>query len=630
MADQGHIETEKVLVDIEREIYKEYSQAEKELADKIEDYFARFEKKKAIKLKALSEGKISQEEYDKWLIGQLAMGDRWKEMKETIAHDLGHASEMAMAISAGHMPEVYAINHDYGTFQVEKTSLVDTSYTLYDRNTAKRLFEDEHQFYHDHGWKVGKHINEGKLIPWEKKQAQSVMTQALLQGESIGKIATRLQNAFGNSILEEDIKNRDKMTAEQIAKELARRNRNASIRNARTMTTGVQNAGRVDSYKRADGMGIKLKQEWLATLDGRTRHEHRLLDGQRVAVGDKFVVDGYELEYPADPRGEAFLVYNCRCTLVPVLAGFEVDPSDTTLRHNAYLEEESYDEWKKNHASHSDPIDKQDRIAETMRRKYGAEYRKYAGLPDLPPTNNGGKKAVPVATNREEAYNILNNMFGSISDNVKALDEQLFIENINRLSELNARFGAIKEDNIGYITASPSGKTIAYTSGGFRDRGGHQDINLGLVGKFYKNPSVLEESEDRGRDTFFSMPFSDDYKRTYTITHEYGHILEAVISRGRVDMDALDEKVKGLVNPSGSQIRNVYKKAEDKCAKDIFKEIVDIAKEDNPNLKISTTLSDYGKTNHYEAFAEIFANSQCGDPNELGKAMQKWLKKEGF
>jgi hypothetical protein len=103
-----------------------------------------------------------------------------------------------------------------------------------------------------------------------------------------------------------------------------------------------------------------------------------------------------------------------------------------------------------------------------------------------------------------------------------------------------------------------------------------------------------------------------------------------VISRGRVDMDALDEKVKGLVNPSGSQIRNVYKKAEDKCAKDIFKEIVDIAKEDNPNLKISTTLSDYGKTNHYEAFAEIFANSQCGDPNELGKAMQKWLKKEGF
>jgi hypothetical protein len=440
MADQGHIETEKVLVDIEREIYKEYSQAEKELADKIEDYFARFEKKKAIKLKALSEGKISQEEYDKWLIGQLAMGDRWKEMKETIAHDLGHASEMAMAISAGHMPEVYAINHDYGTFQVEKTSLVDTSYTLYDRNTAKRLFEDEHQFYHDHGWKVGKHINEGKLIPWEKKQAQSVMTQALLQGESIGKIATRLQNAFGNSILEEDIKNRDKMTAEQIAKELARRNRNASIRNARTMTTGVQNAGRVDSYKRADGMGIKLKQEWLATLDGRTRHEHRVLDGQRVAVGDKFVVDGYELEYPADPRGEAFLVYNCRCTLVPVLAGFEVDPSDTTLRHNAYLEEESYDEWKKNHASHSDPIDKQDRIAEKMRRIYGAEYKKYANLPDNPPPTKGKAKSTESKPTEKqiEDYKYLKNFvengsvkFNAVSDLKNPLTKDEIIEKIS-------------------------------------------------------------------------------------------------------------------------------------------------------------------------------------------------------
>ncbi|MFR3924716.1 MAG: hypothetical protein ACLTXI_05600 [Collinsella sp.] len=27
---------------------------------------------------------------------------------------------------------------------------------------------------------------------------------------------------------------------------------------------------RVDSYKRAKGLGIKVQQEWLATLDGRT------------------------------------------------------------------------------------------------------------------------------------------------------------------------------------------------------------------------------------------------------------------------------------------------------------------------------------------------------------------------
>ena len=41
----------------------------------------------------------------------------------------------------------------------------------------------------------------------------------------------------------------------------------SAIRTARTATTAAQNAGRMDSYHAAEGMGIKLKKEWLATLD---------------------------------------------------------------------------------------------------------------------------------------------------------------------------------------------------------------------------------------------------------------------------------------------------------------------------------------------------------------------------
>ena len=50
----------------------------------------------------------------------------------------------------------------------------------------------------------------------------------------------------------------------------------------------AQNAGRVNSYKRAQAMSVNLQQEWLATLDTHTRHSHRRLDGERVAVGEKF------------------------------------------------------------------------------------------------------------------------------------------------------------------------------------------------------------------------------------------------------------------------------------------------------------------------------------------------------
>lgn len=35
-------------------------------------------------------------------------------------------------------------------------------------------------------------------------------------------------------------------------------------------------------------MGVQLKKQWLATLDGKTRHEHRMLDGQTVDVEESF------------------------------------------------------------------------------------------------------------------------------------------------------------------------------------------------------------------------------------------------------------------------------------------------------------------------------------------------------
>lgn len=375
--DAGHDETERVLAEMEKRIAREYAQAEKELTAKIEDYFAKFAVKDELKLQGVKNGHITIQEYQQWRLNQLAVGQRWEDMRNTIVEEMAKANMMANAVTYGYMPEVYLINFEYGTYQVEKIAKVDTSFTKYDQATALRMFQDDEEFYHQHGWKVGKHINEGKLIPWEKKQAQSIMTQSILQGESVGKIATRLQKGFGNSVLKEDIKNWQKMTAEAISKELARRNRHASIRNARTMATGCQNAGRVDSYKRAEGMGIKLKQEWLATLDGRTRHEHRLLDGQRVEVGKPFVVDGYEIEYPGDPTAEAHLVYNCRCTLVPVLDGFEVDSTDLKLRNTNHMQEESYEEWKESHDIHSDPITKQDEIEKRMKAIYSAEYKSY-------------------------------------------------------------------------------------------------------------------------------------------------------------------------------------------------------------------------------------------------------------
>jgi uncharacterized protein with gpF-like domain len=115
------------------------------------------------------------------------------------------------------------------------------------------------------------------------------------------------------------------------------------------MTTATQNAGRVDGFKRANDMGIDVMHEWVATIEGRTRHEHRQLDGQIVGTDESFEVNGYEIEFPGDPRAAAEMVYNCRCRMRSVLAA--LDPS-VYQRRDKYgkLGDMPYEEWKNERA----------------------------------------------------------------------------------------------------------------------------------------------------------------------------------------------------------------------------------------------------------------------------------------
>ena len=108
----------------------------------------------------------------------------------------------------------------------------------------------------------------------------------------------------------------------------------SAIRTARTATTAAQNAGRMDSYHAAERMGIKLKKEWLATLDGRTRHAHAMLDGQTAETDKPFHVDGYEIMYPGDTSAPGYLVYNCRCTLIAALDDVPKAPNPLRRAHD--------------------------------------------------------------------------------------------------------------------------------------------------------------------------------------------------------------------------------------------------------------------------------------------------------
>lgn len=362
--DLGNKETEKLLEELEKKIRKEYTQATKEVEEKLQDYLRRFEKKDAIRKEYVAEqyekykaGEISyakykgiQSEYTQWRIGQIAIGERWEEMRDTLAEDLTDTYGKARSMIEGYMPEVYALNHNYATFLVESQSLVNTSYTLYDAQTVERLIKENPRLlpntrFHSATYEKMRQ----KDYKWNQQKITSAVTQGIVQGESTPKIAKRLRN-----VAEMDYK--------------------ASIRDARTSVTSAQNAGRIRAMKRAESMGINLLKEWLATIDDRTRHEHRLLDGQTQYIDEPFEVEGFTIDYPADPSADPSMVYNCRCTMVTQFEGYGKSITDFDIDDR--LGNMTYKEWKTSKDIKSNPIDSQEKKGNAIKASYIKEYKR--------------------------------------------------------------------------------------------------------------------------------------------------------------------------------------------------------------------------------------------------------------
>lgn len=351
MADKGHEETEKLLKTLEGRVNREYKQAEKDVEAKLKDYLRRFKVKDAAKRKALKRGEITQETYDKWRLGQIMIGKRWEEMRDTLAEDYLHAHEIAQGLAYDTAIDVYALNHNYGTFIAEKGALVDTSYTLYNHEAVERLIKERPNLLPDPSKDTLLKIKQGKIKRWSKQKITSAVTQGILQGEPLMDIAKRLRT----------VTNMD---------------RAASIRNARTTVTNAQSAGRYDAFRRIKQMGLDPKVVWIATLDNHTRHEHRMLDGQMQEIDEPFEVEGKKILYPAntgfgDYKVPADLVYNCRCTIGVAYPGTKLyEEGLQGVDRFSRLGDMSYEEWKGIHeepagegqkVTHEEPAKKEQR-----------------------------------------------------------------------------------------------------------------------------------------------------------------------------------------------------------------------------------------------------------------------------
>lgn len=323
-SDLGHKLTNKELAKLERRIAKLYREAGKELQATIDSYFEQF-KKRDEEMKALigtvqNGKKWTEADYKQWRLNQIGRGERYQAMRDKVAHRVTDANAVAVSYTNDATPGIYSLNRNYSAYTIEQVA-GNVGFDLWDEQTVKRLMVEQPDLMPYYPPKRA--LKRGIDLAYGKKQITASVTSSILQGKSIKHMADDLQ------------------------KRITTMSRDSAIRTARTAVTGAQNAGRMDSYAAAEKMGIKLKKEWLATLDARTRHSHAMIDGEQVAQDKKF---SNGCRFPGDPQGPPWEIYNCRCTLIAAVEGVDTSTAQRRARNadtgkTEVISNMTYAEW---------------------------------------------------------------------------------------------------------------------------------------------------------------------------------------------------------------------------------------------------------------------------------------------
>lgn len=308
MVDKAHAATDRELARMERHLSAIYNRASKELGETWKNYLADAE----AKLKPLQEAyDKAKESKDKDLIEQTGraleakkremtlLDEHYKNLTEQLAQEITHINETATAYVNGQLPKIYSINYN-AVGKDMQSQVKGISFELVDASTVKNLATTEKTLL------PYKKVDGKKDVRWNTKRVNAEVLQGILQGESMDKIATRLAKV-------------EKM------------NEASAIRNARTSVTSAENKGRMDMLHDAEEKGVLTHKVWMATEDDRTRDWHTDLDGVELEIDEYFentIVSGKtsyrdKILYPGDPDADPANLYNCRCTLVYKVVGFE-------------------------------------------------------------------------------------------------------------------------------------------------------------------------------------------------------------------------------------------------------------------------------------------------------------------
>jgi len=153
----------------------------------------------------------------------------------------------------------------------------------------------------------------------------------------------RLAKVVTNELLSAYVNGKGYREVAKNVEELTEATYKQSLRIARTEGGRVQSTAKQQGYEEAKKVGVNLEKRWLSTLDKKTRHNHRKLDGQTVPINGYFKINGHKAKGPrmfGVPKEDI----NCRCTTIAIVNGIAPD-----LRRDSETREivkyKNYREW---------------------------------------------------------------------------------------------------------------------------------------------------------------------------------------------------------------------------------------------------------------------------------------------
>ena len=276
MADAGRKFTDKQIAEIEKQLKKEYQTALKEMQEKSIKVLEQFEKNDKKMVAKVNSKEITYGQYREWRKKNMLKTKQTEGLIKDLTERVVHSDEIAADYINQRIPAVYSENYNFATYDIENQMRIDTKFTLMSEDAVSGLVTGRTPIF------PIANVNIPKDMRWNEKKIRSALTQGLLQGESVQKVAKRLQKVTDMD-------------------------RNAATRNARTMMGRAQNTGRMESIKRAHNLGLPVKKMWIATLDSRTRDSHVNLDGEIREYDEPF---SNGLDHPHG-MGDPAEVYNC-------------------------------------------------------------------------------------------------------------------------------------------------------------------------------------------------------------------------------------------------------------------------------------------------------------------------------